>query len=176
MLTLATNLIWTLSSSAQCTVDAGNNLITCQGSPLNLDGSSTGNPDVVWSSVPAGFIASGGTSLSPTINTNVTGLFTLTITGNNGECSDNVTVTIIGPPVINFPPSIPCGGDPIQFSTNQQPGFVYSWDYDDGSNNGNGTNVQHTYNQISGGDFNSYQVELTATNNVAGCSLPLPNQ
>ncbi|MDC0303878.1 PKD domain-containing protein, partial [Flavobacteriales bacterium] len=160
-----------LSYGQACTLNAGNNITTCQDESLSLTATATGSPTVVWTSVPAGFVQSGSGTFTPTIDTSTPGTYIFTVTGNNGDCTDDVSVTIIGPPVINVSPNVLCGGSAVQFSTIQESGFTYSWDYGDGSNTQNGVNVQHTYNQITGGGANNYTVEVTATNNNLGCSL-----
>ncbi len=86
-------------TSAQCTLNAGNNLTLCQNAEQQLTATQTGNPAVVWFSQPPGGILSGDSTLTPTLNSSIAPQnYTLTAVGNNGQCSTTVVVSVIASP------------------------------------------------------------------------------
>ena len=83
-----------VSLRAQCSVNAGNNIAICQNATLQLIATSTGNPTVSWTSNPLGGILSGGTTLTPTINTSSATQYILIISGSGGVCKDTIVATV----------------------------------------------------------------------------------
>jgi PKD repeat protein len=75
-------------------------------------------------------------------------------------CKNNDTTELEGPvPTANFTSSVDASQFPVvvTFTNTSQDGFLYQWNFGDGSNPVSGTNVKHTYQR--GGTF---KVQLTA--------------
>jgi PKD repeat protein len=175
-LLLLFSFIVNLSFSQQCTLSINGNssISVCQNQPATLTAIETGSPSIVWTSSPSGGINSGGTTLTPTLNTSIApSTYMLIVNGNNGQCLDTVNVTInpspSTPTFTSNPSSAQCSGTPITFAvSNQQSNVIYSWDFGDGTN-GTGATISHTYNSVGNGTV-SYNVIVTATFNGTGCS------
>ena len=176
-LLLLFSFIVNLSYSQQCTLSInGNSSISiCQNQPATLTAVETGSPNVVWTSFPIGGISSGGTTLTPTLNTSTApATYMLIVNGNSGQCLDTVNVTInpapFTPTFTSNPSLAQCSGTPITFAvSNQQSNVIYSWDFGDGAN-GIGATTSHTYNSVGNGTA-SFNVIVTATFNGTGCSI-----
>ena len=172
---LALFLLLSFAASGACTLNAGNNVSVCQNASLQIAATDSGVTTIVWSSSPAGEIVSGGTTLTPTINTAIPGTYTLIVTGNGGQCKDSVKVIVNpNPPVPNIALTNDnsCAGTAVGFSTTAHAGVSFSWNFGDGGST-NGTNVSHTYNPTSGGGTTNYTVTVTGTNTF-GCTTSTP--
>lgn len=175
-LILLLSLSGSLLIAQPCTIAInGNSTVAyCQNQGVSLTATATSNPSVVWTSVPAGGISGGNTTLTPTINTTTApATYTLVVNGNSGQCLDTVTVTV-NPvpftPIFSTNPSSPqCSGTPIAFNvTNPQGAVTYSWNFGNGT--GTGTSTSHAYNNSVGNSVLSYNVVVTATFSGTGCS------
>ena len=152
----------------------GNSSISfCQNQVAILSVTETGNPTVVWTTIPAGGISGATNTLTPTVNTSAPATYKLIVNGNNGQCLDTVNVIVNPipiPPTFSInPSSSQCSGTPINFTvTNPQGNVTYSWSFGDGTN-GTGTSTSHAYNAVGNGTV-SYNVVVTATFNGTGCT------
>src|ERR1043165_5555225 len=171
MLFLAGSLL--VAQPCTIAINGNSTVAYCQNQGVSLSSAATGNPSVVWTSVPAGAISGGNTTLTPTINTaTAPATYTLAVNGNSGQCLDTVTVTVnpipFTPTFSTNPSSAQCSGTPILFNvTNPQGAVTYSWNFGNGT--GSGTSTSHSYTGVGNG-IASYTVVVTATFNGSGCS------
>lgn len=127
----------------------------CSGETVVLSGS--GAVSYIWS----GGIQD-GVGFVPASTTT----YTVVGTGANGcTASDNVTVTVVNPPVITVVPSTAAGCAPVNvtFQNTTQGAVSYSWDFGDGTGSAL-ANPSHTY--LATGCFD---VTLTAST-AGGCT------
>lgn len=118
------------------TIFGGNDVIVCEGDFLTLN--ATGGGNYVWAQN-----IQNGIAFQPQITQ------TYSVTGTNlAGCigTDDVLVTIIPPPTVQFQASTLNGCSPIQtqFSTNLNDIQSYSWNFGDG-NGSQDANPFHTY-------------------------------
>lgn len=136
---------------------------------LNGAGSSTGpNFSYNWSTI-GGLIVSGGNTLTPTVGAG--GLYTLTVTNTNNDCTASFQVVVptnIVPPIANAGPvqELTCVVNQVQLigaNSSSGPNFSYQWT----TPNGNIVSGGNTLFPIANAP-GSYT--LTVTNNVNGCT------
>jgi hypothetical protein len=158
--------------STACTNTQGNYSIT---------GSLTST--YAWSVTPQGTVSSGGNTNTATIDWNVAGAATVSVTENNGFCQTTATyaVTVNPSPAPSISgPSVTCLNSTDVFEVTNNAGSTYVWSVSAGATifAGQGTNqVSVTFNQI-----NAQSVSIQETAN--GCTgsdtknvtvNPLPN-
>ncbi len=168
---VATNTVTINSNTIPPIAEAGPTAqITCTTSTpmLNGAGSSTGGFSYLWTTTN-GFIVSGATTLTPTVNSS--GTYTLTVTNNTSGCTanDNTTVTSnITPPTSNAGPDglLNCTITSLQLNGNtssQGNNFTYLWTTSDGNIVSGATTLTPTVN-----DPGTYCLKVTNTLN--GCT------
>jgi gliding motility-associated-like protein len=102
-----------------------------------------------------------GTSLAQIVN------YTINLTSTQYGCLSSATLPVTVNPlpnvqfIVSNPP--PCNLTPVNFQNNTLGNNSYSWNFGDGANS-TVQNPSHIY-----ANFGSYNVVLTATNNVTGC-------
>ena len=133
-----------------------------------------------------------GNSVTVTQATNVAGPFIYTLvsvkdkTSSPQAISGTATITVNAPPIATFTTpnnnnAAPiCSSIPIQFSANQvQSGsnISYAWNFGDNTSVStvNSATTTHTF-ESSGTGNQTYNVDLTVTNKVTGCSATVNNQ
>jgi gliding motility-associated-like protein len=139
-------------------ISAGNDVNLCEGDYLTL--TATGGGNYIWSQN-----VQNGVAFQP----QSTQIYSVTETGLNGCVgSDDVLVTIVPKPIVQFQASTLTGCSPTQtqFSTNLIDIQNYSWDFGDG-NSSQEANPSHTY--INNG---CNDVSLTVTSTI-GCTASL---
>ncbi len=109
------------------------------------------------------------TNQSPTNTYTAPGTYSVELKVSNGGCTDSITKTVIVSPNIaaSFTSASGCIGTATNFTATSTPttGIIgHTWNFGDGSPNGSGTNVSHTYT-TSGTKIVSYTVT-----NSGGCS------
>jgi gliding motility-associated-like protein len=135
-------------------VDAGGDIVTCEGETITLTGSGTATTYTWDNSV------SDGVSFTQPVGT-VT--YTVTGTANGCENTATVTVTVGSQPNADFTATPTSGLSPldVDFTNNSNNGITYTWDFGNGQSESTGvpTDQSMTYN-----DPGSYEIWLTVTN------------
>jgi hypothetical protein len=129
------------------TVDLGGTIGICDGSQTTLDAGNTGST-YLWDDA----------STAQTRTVSIEGTYYVTVTDANGcRGSDTVTVSIQPLPWASITAAAGNNGN-YTFTATQVIGTVtgYTWNFGDGSANGTGVSVQHTYT-----DNGAYTVTLT---------------
>lgn len=150
-------------------VDAGPDLSTCQGVPINV--SVTGAVSYVWSP---------GTGLSSTTGSTVTAnppsTTTYTITGSSGtNCIDydTIVVNILPPPIADAGPDLlTCVGTPVTITA--QGGTTYSWSPGTGLSSTTGNSVQATPTTTTTYTVTAFIGSCTSTDQMVVQITPMP--
>ncbi|MCB0760192.1 MAG: PKD domain-containing protein [Flavobacteriales bacterium] len=163
----------TLTLSAQCEVDAGEDVTICQGDQVTLGGSPTvisgNNPSLDWNNGAADVD-------NPVVSPNSTTTYTVELSANGGcTDTDQITVTVLPAPNANFTWNNDgdCAGTPINFTnTSTGPGLEFEWDFGEPSSGGANTSTledpTHVFNPAGNGTT-TFDVTLTVTG-ANGCS------
>jgi PKD repeat protein len=163
-----------LNAVAQCEVDAGEDIVICSGESATLGGNPTvvqsnGNPNINWSN-------GAGSDDNPVVSPNSTTTYTVTLTGNGCNETDDITVTVLPAPNANFTfgPNNACAGVPVTFTntTTACPSCDYEWDFGNpssgSSNTSTANNPTHVFDAVGNGNV-VFNVTLTVTA-ANGCS------
>ncbi|MEM1214350.1 MAG: hypothetical protein AAGJ82_01600, partial [Bacteroidota bacterium] len=145
--------------------------LNCNNTSITLIGNNSNNDpsfDLAWTT-DGGQFTSGTDGLTPTIN--APGMYTLTITNPNNNCSGmamvNVTIDTIAPVLtIEEPDALDCDESEVSLAatvTGNPDNFTYTWATTDGQILTDGNTAEPTVGQAG-----SYQVSVTDSNN--GCS------
>lgn len=153
---------------SQCSVTLGSNVSICSGNNVTLSTVVvSGNPNsFTWTSSPSSSIPS---TRNITVSPTVTTTYTVHAGGHGCNAQASVVVTvnpIPAAPSISFTPNGACSGTPLHFTTPQNSGFTYGWDFGDG-NTGTGSSITHSFNAYGNGS-STFTVTLTDTS-AAGC-------
>ncbi|HQE12424.1 MAG TPA: PKD domain-containing protein, partial [Flavipsychrobacter sp.] len=171
---------FTLSSTSGCMPSA----------PFTFTNTTTGSGPITYTWNFGTTLQPNSNGVNATINANIVGTHTITLTATNSFGSNSIskTITVNPQPIVSFltfDTAQTCPPKLVNFTNNTILGTAgagtYSWVFGDG-NTSSATNPSNNY--ASGGNFN---VTLTATNS-AGCSnfssinnyikvplLPIPN-
>ena len=145
-----------LADFVQPTVDAGPGFqLTCTQTTYTMQGTGSvgANFSYLWTAAMGGNILSGGTTLTPTVNT--TGTYTLKITNNINGCTstDQVVITqSAGVPIstIATPNILTCSLTSLNLNaagSSVSPSITYAWTSTNGGNiTGGGTTLMPTIN------------------------------
>ena len=163
----------TVPIEAMPTVDAGTNVVLCQGLSTQLQVDVTGTyADVLWTTLD-GVIT--GSSISPIIQTSTEGTYTVTITTALGcEYSDNVFVDEVTLPTINIVADTDvCAGQPHSLSAIGA--VTYAWSPATGLSNSTIANPNATISApvtyvVTGTDGNG----CVNTNQISLTIIPTP--
>jgi len=160
-------------------VSAVSNLLVCQGDPINLTSTVTGNGSNPISYAWTGPNGYSSTSSSPNIANSTTamaGNYTVMVTVGTCQTQDVVNVQVNPSPVASFTssPSTPCSNVPVTFSnTSVGSGLTYTWNFGDpssgASNTSTLTNPSHTFSSAIGNGNQIFTITLTVIN-LFGCS------
>lgn len=159
-----------LTTLAQCEVDAGEDVVICEGEAVTLGGNPTvvagNNPTVTWNN--------GADDVdNPVVSPTSTTTYTVTLEANGGcDDTDQITVTVLDAPTASFTfsPDGVCGGTTIDFnSTSTGDDLDYDWNFDDpdGNNTSSLEDPSHTFNPTGDGT-STFNVTLTVTDDN-GC-------
>jgi PKD repeat protein len=158
-----------LTTLAQCEVDAGEDVVICEGEAVTIGGNPTvvdgNNPVVTWNM--------GADDVdNPVVSPNNTTTYTVTLNSNGCTDTDQITVTVLDSPTANFTwnPDGECGGTTVDFnSTSTGSDLDYDWNFDDpgGNNTSSQEDPSHTFNPIGDGT-STFNVTLTVTDDN-GC-------
>ncbi len=168
-------LLISSQSLGQCTVNAGADVVICQGESVVLGGSPTvsGNSGGVTYTWDNGAAAVANPTVSPTTTT------TYTVSVSGGGCqanaSDEVVVQVKPKPNASFTfgPNQACAGTPVNFisTVSACAGCSYAWDFGDPSSGAANTssiaNPTHVFDPI-GNSNSTYTVTLVVTSSN-GC-------
>jgi len=128
----------TFTNIAAPVANAGNDVTICRGNSVMIGGSPTasggsGSFAYSWSN--------GSTSANPTVNPGNTTTYTVTVTSNGCTATDDVTVTVNGPPNPSITPSNPdlCIGNSVTLTASG--GTTYTWSPGTGLNTTTGSTV-----------------------------------
>ncbi len=138
---------------------------TCVNSPVTFTNGSSGATNYIW------YFGDGSTSsaANPSYSYSVPGTYTVTLVASNNGCNDTLVKTnyiTVQPPSADFTYTYSCTSRKQFTFTNTSIGATsYSWDFGDGSALSTATNPTHTY-----ASFGYYNVTLTATSSVTGCT------
>jgi PKD repeat protein len=169
-------LMNTESAYAQCIANAGADTSICFGASAQIGGipAVTGNGPFTYLWSPATGL-NDATLPNPVVTATVNQVYTLTVTDADGDCTDQVSVTVDAVPAANFiiNGNNGCANIPIQFTnTSTGTGLTYSWNFGDptsgSANTSNAVNPVHLFNAFGAGSQN-YTVTLVVTN-AAGCT------
>jgi hypothetical protein len=161
---------WTVAQTA-ANISPSGNVSICNGSSqtLTISGAATG-ATFQWKKdgvdIPG--------AINATYSANVAATYTCVLTeGTVVTTLGSVVLSILplpSTPTITATPTTICSGGSIAFSTPAIAGQTYSWDFGDGSTDGAGTSVNHTYNLANTGNGSqSFTVTLTTTISATGC-------
>lgn len=146
-------------------------VVTCKNPNVQIDASSSSNGagyTYLWKPVTNGVIVSGGTTLSPTVNTN--GVYELVITNTANSCSSSQTIIVNQDkttPTANAGPNklLTCTNKSVQLTGTATAGnfITYAWGSAAGAVQTGGTTLTPTVSQAT-------VYTLTVTNSQNGCS------
>ncbi|GEM_PF-735747 len=143
------------------TVDAGNDILVCEGDQVVLTANNPDNAAISWT----GGIQDGVAFMPPVGNS--TFIVTADICAGHCTSTDTVIVTVAAGPSITFEGDTLSGCQPltVNFTNLTIPsGVDCTWDFGDGQTGTGCSNVSHNYPSAG-----SYDVSLTIVNS-AGCS------
>ncbi len=172
LITTSLMACFSLESTAQCEVDAGEDITLCIGSSVQLGGS----PTVLSGAAPYTFTWSNGADpvANPTVSPTTTTVYTVTL--NAGGCidTDQIVVTVVPLPTASFTNGTDgfCSSQPIQFnSTSSGNNLTYSWNFGNpASVNNISTQENPLYQFVAPGNgTENFTVNLTVTDDN-GCS------
>lgn len=151
----------------QCSANAGEDIVVCQGNTTTLSATSNGEGSFTYSWSPANGLSCTDCA-QPTFSGTVTTQYTVVITDqNNCVATDQVQVIVEALPPLDFTviQTNACSNIPVSFQVdNPQNGAVYSWNFGNPTSTNNtatGTYVSHVFN-TSGSASSSFTVTLTA--------------
>lgn len=146
----------TVTSVPNPVVNLGADIAICFGDSIILDAANSG-ATYLWST--------GATT--QTINVNIAGTYTVTVTNANGcVSSDEINIGNNALPNANYTYQA-VGGLYIQFDAVQQMNHAYSWDFGNpNSPNNSSSSFNPVHEFSSNGTFN---VKLRVTNEITGC-------
>lgn len=164
-------------SNAQCTINAGNAITVCAGSPIVTQASAIQFTSYLWSTTGSGTfttITSLNSSYTPSTADINAGSVTLTITGTGGGCtnaSSSVAVTILPLPTINAgTDQTVCAGTPVNLSASMVGATTINWTKSGTGTFSSQTALNPSYTP-STADITAGSVTLTATViSSAGCA------
>ncbi|TDB58691.1 DUF7948 domain-containing protein, partial [Arundinibacter roseus] len=157
----------TVSVNSPPTVNAGDDVIICQGGSVQLSGLVSAGVNISWS---PGTGLSCTNCLNPIASPTANTIYTLTATSQNGcVSSDEVLITLspLQAPVANAgPDKLACIGGSILIGTPAQSGLTYSWS--PGTNLSNPNIAQPTV--FYPGNSSSILTYTLTVSNANGCS------
>ncbi|MFZ4797764.1 MAG: beta strand repeat-containing protein, partial [Bacteroidia bacterium] len=175
-----TNGSATVTVNPRPTASSGGSVTICSGQSTTVTGATANNGTISWSENGAGFISTGGTTLTPTYSSDAldagnTVTLTMTVTGS-GICtgqtataSYSIAVNPSPTPLVSGP-ATGCGYTSGTFTTPSNSGRTYTWTVSAPNNlvSGQGTNsISVFYNQASGSAVTGVTETITAT----GCQI-----
>ena len=167
------------TANGQCNVNAGQDVSICFGSSKILNATVTGiDPSLVQFSWTPTDGLNNSTIANPEAKPLVTTNYT--VTAKYGACniSDDVTVSVNAPPVVDFSftNNSTCSGTAVLF-TSQITGtgpYTYTWNFGDSTTPVTTQNATHSFVSLGCG-IGSFNVTLTVTD-ANGCSAVMSHQ
>jgi len=144
-------------------VEAGNDIVACEGETITLTGSGTATT-YTWDNG-----VSDGVGFTQPVGT-----ITYTVTGTANGCSSTATVSVtVGPqPTADFTATPVSGLSPldVDFTNNSSNGTTYSWDFGNGQSESTGSPTDQSMTYTEPGSF---EVWLTVTNGTCSDQMSL---